>query len=50
MYSNFHFQGNTGLGFSIAGGRDNPHVGEDPAICITKIIPGGAAAADGRLK
>ncbi|XP_078312483.1 disks large homolog 1-like isoform X2 [Crassostrea virginica] len=44
------FRGNTGLGFSIAGGADNPHVGEDPSIFITKIIPGGAAAEDGRLK
>lgn len=43
-------RGNTGLGFSIAGGSDNPHIGEDPAIFITKIIPGGAAAADLRLK
>lgn len=44
------FQGNTGLGFSIAGGADNPHIGEDPSIFITKIIPGGAAAEDMRLK
>nr|XP_034328877.1 disks large homolog 1 isoform X6 [Crassostrea gigas] len=44
------FRGNTGLGFSIAGGADNPHIGEDPSIFITKIIPGGAAAEDGRLK
>uniref|UniRef100_A0A8C9W8N9 Discs large MAGUK scaffold protein 4 n=1 Tax=Scleropages formosus TaxID=113540 RepID=A0A8C9W8N9_SCLFO len=43
------FQGNSGLGFSIAGGTDNPHVGDDPSIFITKIIPGGAAAQDGRL-
>eukprot|EP00106_Octopus_bimaculoides_P016742 XP_014784184.1 PREDICTED: disks large homolog 4-like [Octopus bimaculoides] len=43
-------KGNTGLGFSIAGGSDNPHIGEDPSIYITKIIPGGAAAADGRLR
>ncbi|XP_046716842.1 disks large homolog 1 isoform X1 [Silurus meridionalis] len=42
-------RGNSGLGFSIAGGTDNPHVGEDPSIFITKIIPGGAAAQDGRL-
>uniref|UniRef100_A0AAQ4RCD2 Discs, large homolog 4a (Drosophila) n=1 Tax=Gasterosteus aculeatus aculeatus TaxID=481459 RepID=A0AAQ4RCD2_GASAC len=42
-------QGNSGLGFSIAGGTDNPHVGDDPSIFITKIIPGGAAAQDGRL-
>uniref|UniRef100_A0A2K5PRZ8 Discs large MAGUK scaffold protein 3 n=1 Tax=Cebus imitator TaxID=2715852 RepID=A0A2K5PRZ8_CEBIM len=47
----FHplLQGNSGLGFSIAGGIDNPHVPDDPGIFITKIIPGGAAAMDGRL-
>uniref|UniRef100_A0AAQ5YY37 Discs, large homolog 4a (Drosophila) n=1 Tax=Amphiprion ocellaris TaxID=80972 RepID=A0AAQ5YY37_AMPOC len=44
------FQGNSGLGFSIAGGTDNPHIGDDPSIFITKIIPGGAAAQDGRLR
>lgn len=43
-------QGNSGLGFSIAGGIDNPHIGEDPSIFITKIIPGGAAAQNGRLR
>uniref|UniRef100_A0A667GEG4 Discs large MAGUK scaffold protein 2 n=1 Tax=Lynx canadensis TaxID=61383 RepID=A0A667GEG4_LYNCA len=41
---------NSGLGFSIAGGTDNPHIGDDPGIFITKIIPGGAAAEDGRLR
>uniref|UniRef100_A0A8D0A9K9 Discs large MAGUK scaffold protein 4 n=1 Tax=Sander lucioperca TaxID=283035 RepID=A0A8D0A9K9_SANLU len=46
---NLPFIGNSGLGFSIAGGTDNPHVGDDPSIFITKIIPGGAAAQDGRL-
>ncbi|CAL1293212.1 unnamed protein product [Larinioides sclopetarius] len=40
----------TGLGFSIAGGVDNPHIGDDPSIYITKLIAGGAAAADGRLQ
>lgn len=40
----------SGLGFSIAGGTDNPHVGDDPDIYITKLISGGAAALDGRLK
>ncbi|XP_070537894.1 discs large homolog 1-like protein isoform X4 [Ptychodera flava] len=43
-------RGGAGLGFSIAGGTDNPHIGEDPSIFITKLIPGGAAAVDGHLK
>lgn len=43
-------RGSAGLGFSIAGGTDNPHIGDDTAIYITKLIPGGAAAADGRLR
>ncbi|XP_041126894.1 disks large homolog 1-like isoform X9 [Polyodon spathula] len=43
-------RGNSGLGFSIAGGTDNPHIGDDPSIFITKIIAGGAAAQDGRLR
>ncbi|XP_066993776.2 disks large 1 tumor suppressor protein isoform X1 [Anabrus simplex] len=43
-------RGGAGLGFSIAGGTDNPHIGDDTAIYITKLIPGGAAAADGRLR
>jgi hypothetical protein len=43
-------RGGAGLGFSIAGGTDNPHIGDDTAIFITKLIPGGAAAADGRLR
>uniref|UniRef100_A0A1A9W974 Disks large 1 tumor suppressor protein n=1 Tax=Glossina brevipalpis TaxID=37001 RepID=A0A1A9W974_9MUSC len=42
-------RGASGLGFSIAGGTDNPHIGNDTSIYITKLIPGGAAAADGRL-
>ena len=46
----FDVQGNAGLGFSIAGGTDNPHIGNDPSIYITKIIDGGAAAQDGRLR
>ncbi|CAG9785618.1 unnamed protein product [Diatraea saccharalis] len=37
--------GGAGLGFSIAGGSDNPHVPDDPHIYVTKLIPGGAAAA-----
>ncbi|XP_076251244.1 MAGUK family member discs large 1 isoform X6 [Rhynchophorus ferrugineus] len=43
-------RGGAGLGFSIAGGTDNPHVGDDTAIYVTKLIQGGAAAADGRLR
>uniref|UniRef100_A0ABM5G4F3 Disks large homolog 1 n=1 Tax=Pogona vitticeps TaxID=103695 RepID=A0ABM5G4F3_9SAUR len=43
-------RGNSGLGFSIAGGTDNPHIEDDSSIFITKIIPGGAAAQDGRLR
>lgn len=43
-------RGNSGLGFSIAGGTDNPHIGDDSSIFITKIITGGAAAQDGRLR
>ncbi|XP_064614910.1 disks large homolog 1-like isoform X2 [Liolophura sinensis] len=43
-------RGNIGLGFTIAGGYDNPHIAEDPSIYITKVMPGGAAAADGRLR
>jgi len=40
----------TGLGLSIAGGTDNPHIGDDSSIYITKIIEGGAAALDGTLR
>ena len=43
-------QGTTGLGFSIGGGTDNPHIDSDYGIFITRIIKGGAAAEDGRLK
>ncbi|KAH9412535.1 Disks large 3 [Dermatophagoides pteronyssinus] len=43
-------RGNQGLGFSIAGGIDNPHIADDCSIYITKLIPGGSAAADGRLQ
>uniref|UniRef100_A0A2K5K1R2 Disks large homolog 1 n=1 Tax=Colobus angolensis palliatus TaxID=336983 RepID=A0A2K5K1R2_COLAP len=45
LYKNFIW-----LGFSIAGGTDNPHIGDDSSIFITKIITGGAAAQDGRLR
>ncbi|XP_031783988.1 disks large 1 tumor suppressor protein isoform X3 [Nasonia vitripennis] len=40
----------SGLGFSIAGGTDNPHLQNDYHIYITKIIPDGAAANDDRLR
>ncbi|CAK9831640.1 Disks large 1 tumor suppressor protein [Anthophora retusa] len=40
-------RGGAGLGFSISGGTD---FGNDTAIYITKLIPGGAASADGRLR
>ena len=43
-------RGSSGLGFSIAGGVDNPHIGNDPSIYITKLIPGGAASNDKRLR
>ncbi|XP_012495411.1 PREDICTED: disks large homolog 4-like [Propithecus coquereli] len=49
-HSPAHLPNQSGLGFSIAGGTDNPHIGDDPSIFITKIIPGGAAAQDGRLR
>lgn len=43
-------RGSSGLGFSIAGGTDNPHIGVDTSIYITKLISGGAASNDGRLR
>ncbi|XP_055297800.1 disks large 1 tumor suppressor protein isoform X4 [Sitodiplosis mosellana] len=44
-------RGSSGLGFSIAGGTDNPLTsGVDTSIYITKLIPGGAASNDGRLR
>jgi len=43
-------RGKTVLGFSIAGGRDIPLEPNDPTIYITKIIPGGAAEIDQRLR
>ncbi|XP_064393850.1 disks large 1 tumor suppressor protein-like [Halichondria panicea] len=40
-----------GLGVSIAGGMDNPHVDDgNPGIFITKLIPGTPAETDGRLQ
>lgn len=38
------------LGFSIAGGTDNPMYGNNTAIFITKLTPGGLAEQDGRLR
>ena len=43
-------KGPEGLGFSIAGGSDNPHIGTDPHIYITKIISGGNAEQEGTLR
>eukprot|EP00730_Choanoeca_flexa_P001351 TRINITY_DN10597_c0_g1_i2.p1 TRINITY_DN10597_c0_g1~~TRINITY_DN10597_c0_g1_i2.p1 ORF type:complete len:1148 (+),score=404.54 TRINITY_DN10597_c0_g1_i2:642-4085(+) len=39
-----------GLGFSIAGGVDDPVEEDDTAIYITNVLAEGAAHADGRLK
>lgn len=38
------------LGFSIAGGTDNPMYGNNTAIFITKLTPGGLAEQDGNLQ
>ena len=43
-------KGGAGLGFSLAGGKDAPHIDNDPSIYITKIIDGGAAQVDGRIQ
>uniref|UniRef100_A0A0K0E448 Discs large homolog 1-like protein n=1 Tax=Strongyloides stercoralis TaxID=6248 RepID=A0A0K0E448_STRER len=39
-----------GLGFSITGGIGNEHIPGDNGIYITRIIEGGAASLDGRIK
>lgn len=40
-----------GLGISIAGGTDNPHMEDgNPGIFITKLIEGTPAEMDGRLQ
>ncbi|CAB3410323.1 unnamed protein product [Caenorhabditis bovis] len=44
------YKGSTGLGFSIAGGVGNEHVPGDSDIFVTKVIEGGAADLDGRLR
>lgn len=38
------------LGFSIAGGSDNPMYGNNASIFITKLTPNGLAEQDGRLR
>lgn len=43
------FKGNKGLGFTIAGGIGNQHIPGDNGIYVTKVMDGGAAAADGRI-
>ena len=43
-------RGSGGLGFSIAGGTDTPHTGNDTSIYITKIIPSGAACEEKNYK
>jgi PDZ domain len=43
-------RGDAGLGFSIAGGTDNMNTIGDTGIYITKLIEGGAALTDGRLR
>lgn len=43
-------RGSSGLGFTVAGGIDNLHYKNDSSIYITKLIPNGPAALDGRLK
>ncbi|WAR20159.1 SYJ2B-like protein [Mya arenaria] len=43
-------RGDTGLGFNIRGGIDNPHIPGDSGIFVTKVRENGAAFRDGRLK
>ncbi len=43
-------KGETGLGFTIAGGVNNQHIPDDDGIYVTRIIAGGAAQQDGRLR
>lgn len=43
-------RGSVGLGFTVAGGIDNPHYRDDSQIYITRIIPNGPASLDGRLR
>lgn len=39
----------SGLGFSIAGGKENEQLASDQGIYITKVIDGGVAQHDGRI-
>lgn len=43
-------KGGGGLGLSIAGGVDNPHIDGHQGIFITKILPDTVAEQDGRLR
>eukprot|EP00052_Salpingoeca_macrocollata_P012625 m.98347 g.98347 ORF g.98347 m.98347 type:complete len:886 (+) comp18564_c0_seq2:137-2794(+) len=43
-------KGREGLGFSIAGGVEDPHISGDDSIFITKILPDSPAHQDGRLQ
>lgn len=43
-------KGGQGLGFSIAGGLGNQHIPGDNGIYVTKVMPGGTAHKDGRLR
>lgn len=43
-------KGGAGLGFSIAGGVGNQHIPGDNGIYVTKVMAGGAAHQDGRLR
>lgn len=43
-------RGPSGLGFTVAGGIDDPHYENDCSIYITRFIPDGPAALDGRLR
>lgn len=39
-----------GFGFSIAGGVDEPHIPGDTRVYVTKVVPGGVAEQDGRMR
>lgn len=48
-YTYWTYCTNKGLGFTIRGGIDYVHVGDDPGIFVTSIKPNGAAARSGRI-